>query len=61
MSAFHCAELWFSETSMKTRGLEPKFKQLSSLSYFPNKQITKNKGERKCDDEDSGEREANMT
>lgn len=59
--AFLCAELWFLETSMKTRGLEPKFKQFSSRSYFPAKQTTKNKEEGKCDNRDSGEREANMT
>lgn len=46
---------------MKNRGLKLKFKQFFSLSYFPAKQITENKGEQKCDDKDSSEREANMT
>lgn len=43
--AFLCVELWFSETNMKTKDLEPKFKQFSSGFYLPHKQTTKHKRE----------------
>lgn len=32
--AFLYVELWFSETNMKTKDLEPKFKQFSSGFYL---------------------------